>query len=139
MHPIALLLSELLPLFLVVMFGYAGIAKVLDPAATLRLLEHTTGSSITPFSVPLLASVEIILAIGVLFRPTRRLAMGLSMLSLVGFAALLVIAVRTGFEGSCGCLGPAGPSARTMVKLDFLAVVLIAIWFLIPALPRKES
>jgi hypothetical protein len=70
---------------------------------------------------PALIAIELLLATGLMLPATARTAASAAAVMLVGFAALMVRAVRRGETGDCGCFGATGRIGWTAVVRNALA------------------
>lgn len=115
-----------LRLVLAVVFGTAGIAKLLDLKGSRR--------AVAEFGVPqgaadtvglLLPLAELAVAVGLLFRPTARWAALLGLLLLVAFMIGIARALARGQQPDCHCFGQlhSSPAGRgTLIRNGILAV-----------------
>jgi len=113
-HPIVAILATLGRVGLAVVFGWAALAKITDPQATVRsvraydLLPNALATAVGRG----LPAFELVLAIallaGVALRFTAAVAAGLLTVFTIG----IISAAARGLRIDCGCFGSGGPTAH---------------------------
>lgn len=127
-------------LLLAVVFGWAAILKLADPASfagQIAGFELVPLLLVTPTAI-LLPGVELVAGLAVLVPRTRRSAALLlaSLLSVFIVAALSVIA--RGLDVPCGCFGSGTRMVGWTLVAEDLAFLMVAGWLLRP-LPQPLS
>ena len=92
--------------FIAVLFLISGFSKFLDPGAFAKQINLF---DLYPWNAKPLAFyiiwLEIVLGLGLLVKPFKRPAMGLSIYLLIFFTGVLSITLIRGIDLNCGCFG----------------------------------
>ncbi len=122
-----------LRLSLAVVYGVAGIGKLLSPQSTDLLIETFRLSPRLRPAVSALATFELTVAGALLLPATSRAAAAVSCLALLLFSALVVRNVSRGLAGSCNCFGRFHSSKiggwtilRNVVLISISALIVVA-------------
>src|SRR5689334_16292262 len=100
----------------------SGIGKLVRPQAAVAAL-GSAGLRGGAWTARALGSVEIVVGVLALWRPSPTTALAVSVLYLA-FAAFLVRLIRRGGATTCGCVGSAeAPPSMLHVVLDLVAAV----------------
>lgn len=87
---------------LAAVFALAGVAKLRRPAVTARSFSDL-GLPLSRELAVAVPAVELVLAVGLVVVPP--VAAALSLLLLAAFTIVLALAIRSGGQAGCGCLG----------------------------------
>ena len=125
-------LSWTLRVGLAAVFGYAGVMKLLDPAAfaveigNFRIVSTADARAIA-VGLPWL---EVLVAVGLLFAATLRPAACWGALMLLGFTLAIGYAWWRGLDLACGCFGAGGETSNYAWLLSRNALLLLAAGYL---------
>ncbi|MDF1564545.1 MAG: DoxX family membrane protein [Deltaproteobacteria bacterium] len=135
-----------LKLFLAVVWLWAGIAKLGDPAG---FAEEIANYQLLPWVAPYVASilpgVEIVLGLALLLPPWTRMARASALLTtgaMAGFTFAVTTVVARGIDISCGCFGTGtGPVTGLTVLRDvaLTAAAAAALWLSQRAAREREG
>lgn len=126
-------ISLILRICIAAAFVYAGVTKLINPAEFYRgiLNYQIVPDAVAYAGAYILPPLEIVMGLGLLFRPLLKVSLVLISLLTLVFIAALASTIFRGLSVDCGCFGGESQTAQMAILKNIAIITCLAIVYFI--------